>query len=1584
MAKWENWLSELEGLSADDPVWEEFDRFLEGATQIASAKRLLRESAIASLGELLQSLRNRQGEALSRLGWPDLSRWQNEGCSSSQALRLVTPLNHFQDLLERYDETVHQVPATPQEFRTLRQERNALEDEILPLGSTLNTFFSDPLAEDSLKFTEVVPTDSEPEVTSENPSPSTDSTLNAVPESLVSPQDISPEPALPTVEPIHNASPTEDAPAVVFEPTDSAPSVPGVVVPASSNGIPTYFAPENNHSEEQATAPTLREESVAPEAVVTPEEVVAPEAVANPETAAIPEAATTPEAVAIQEPVTAPTALAIPEAVATPEAVVALEALATQETATTPNALAIPEAATLSSPPQVETEQTGLAPVAEEDSRRLRIFISSPGDVGQERVIAMRVVDRLQNEFSAYVDLEPILWEHEPLRATGHFQEQILAPSLSNIVVCILWSRLGTRLPSQFQRADGTLYASGTEWEFEDALNSYKERGTPDLMVYRKSAEPHASMSDERALLDRLSQKRALDTFIDRWFGNPQDSFKAAFHQFSSPDEFEQVLENHLRKLIGERLPKHVTEEGVTGTIRWHKGSPFRGLETFDPEHAPVFFGRTRAISEVSSYLNSRAAEGCAFVVVFGMSGSGKSSMVKAGLLPTLTQPGVVEGVGLWRWTVTLPSETHDPILGLAYSLLQSSALPELQSQGLDATELAALLREAPQRVIGPLRAALKTTAEVTAQQENLHEIPVARLAIVVDQLEEIFTQEGLDPEERRRFIIVLQTLARSGIVWVMATMRSDFFVRCAEIPELMELKEGRGQYHLVPPTFAELSQILTQPARSAGLRFEVDAQTGERLSDVLQDAAGKSPGALPLLEFTLEELFQRRTPKGVLTFEAYRELGGIEGALGRRAEEVFLALPMEVQNELPSVLRALVTVSEGSNGANEVQVGARRAPLSQLTQSATRRQMVEAFVSARLLTIDQPERPEESQGDTPQGDEGIVRVAHEALLRHWPRLQKWLSDDLEFLRTRARVMNSAAQWKESNQLPEYLLRQGRPLSEAEELLMRRQTELEATTITYIKESRRVVKRARNTRLSVVTGVLLTFIAVVMGFGIFSFTQWKKTERQKQMALAAVNKWTYDVPGKLAGIAATRPALKTIFQDNIKLLSDIEDMDPQTTGLKREKAANLDRMGDTWMLLGDSNQAKQSYQQSLGILTSLEQSEGTPASKRDLATSIEKMGDSRQLEGDLPGAQQLFDQSLNLRRELAETAPGSDIYRELSVSYEKLGGVKRGLKDYVGCHADLQQAWKLRTELAENKNDAQAQRDLFVCAVAIGDSYIDEGKSEDARKTFEGILPATKTRANLGSSEARRDLSALYDRLGDVQVNENKAPQALVFYKQSLAIAQDLARNQGDAQAQNDLLTSWERIGNIYLSTGNGAAALESFARALPLAQNLARDSDNLDAQQSLLDCYVQIGDVQLQMGTLPLSHAAYQNALRQYKKIMERWPHDTESRAQAAQAYGQLAYLKLQFRQPQDAITAANEGLALAPDQQWIAVNLVEAYVFTGQLPKAEALCKKNKDVKIQDVPFKQAVLTDIQQLSGMGLTHPDLANLRNWLLQN
>ena len=295
--------------------------------------------------------------------------------------------------------------------------------------------------------------------------------------------------------------------------------------------------------------------------------------------------------------------------------------------------------------------------------KTLRIFISSPSDVRAERVRAYDVVCRLQTRYRDRLKLEPILWEDEVMRAVASFQSQIVPPSATDIVICILWSKIGTRLPQDYKRSDGTV-PTGTEWEFEDAYRSHQVKGTPDLLVYHKTASPNVELNNLQLLQERIDQKKALDAFVNHWERDHEGAFKAAFNKFETEEQFAQRLEHDL----GVIIEKKIREAGPAGPdklqITWFEGSPYRGLSAFQPEHAAIFIGRDMAVSEFTQRLLAQAAKGRVFLLVLGMSGCGKSSLVRAGVLPELLRPGVVDAVRCWRWSsATRPGSARPPVV---------------------------------------------------------------------------------------------------------------------------------------------------------------------------------------------------------------------------------------------------------------------------------------------------------------------------------------------------------------------------------------------------------------------------------------------------------------------------------------------------------------------------------------------------------------------------------------------------------------------------------------------------------------------------------------------------------------------------------------------------------------------------------------------------------------------------------------------------------------------------------------------------------------------------------------------------------
>jgi len=491
---------------------------------------------------------------------------------------------------------------------------------------------------------------------------------------------------------------------------------------------------------------------------------------------------------------------------------------------------------------------------------------------------------------------------------------------------------------------------TGTEWEFEDAAASYQQRGLPELLLYRKRARVTVELGDRAVLEEQQHQSELVEEFMRRWFRSlDAKSFVAASRDFADATEFESLLEEHLRALLSKRLTKPGDIE-TPATITWHQGSPYRGLEPFEIEHTSIFFGRMRARNEIREVLARQIERGCGFVLVTGASGSGKSSLVKAGVLADLLLPGMVGRVALCRYVVTRPgattSEASRGALGaLAQAVFAETALPELGQTPLEYTadRLRELFDKAPTQSAQPIRQGLSAAG----QKAGLTERGEARLVLVIDQLEELFTA-GITQELRERYVAALDALARSGLVWIIATMRSDFFDRIPTLPSLVALSAGEGTYLLAPPDAADIGQIIRLPAREAGLRFEKDMRTGHGLDDVILEAAAKDPASLPLLEYLLDQLWHQRSTDGMLTFRSYEALKGLEGAIGERAEQVLRDLPDGVREAFPAVLRALVTVGQ----SDTVVPAARLVPLSMFAEGGAQRSLVEALIhpQARIL----------------------------------------------------------------------------------------------------------------------------------------------------------------------------------------------------------------------------------------------------------------------------------------------------------------------------------------------------------------------------------------------------------------------------------------------------------------------------------------------------------------------------------------------------------------------------------------------------------------------------------------------------------
>ncbi len=413
-------------------------------------------------------------------------------------------------------------------------------------------------------------------------------------------------------------------------------------------------------------------------------------------------------------------------------------------------------------------------------------------------------------------------------------------------------------------------------------------------------------------------------------------------------------------ELLGLPKPARASSFDESGAGAEWSGNPFRGLEPFGIEHRRVFFGRSRAREEVVERLRTAAEMGRAFVLVHGRSGAGKSSLAMAGVAGDIA----ARTSGETRWQIASLRPGSDPLAALAVALAPwAGATPVADAPGW----------------IAALKSAL-----AAAQ---------ARVVLVVDQLEELFAA-GLDDAGAVavRFGNLIELLAESGSVWVIATIRSDQMAGLDTVPALARLASSDRTFRLDRPTPFELSEMVTQPAALAGLSFK--PTTGESLPDRLAGLAATSPDSLPLLQAVLSRLAERAEAGGVLTLEAYRQIGGFEGAISRWADESLFSLAKNgisdalVDRVLADLVR--IDVANGTVLAREAEVEG----------DDTRRAVFEALIASRVVSV----------GVRADGRRA-VRVAHEALITHWDRLRV-LSERLRAsLITRDWLEQAASAW---------------------------------------------------------------------------------------------------------------------------------------------------------------------------------------------------------------------------------------------------------------------------------------------------------------------------------------------------------------------------------------------------------------------------------------------------------------------------------------------------------------------------------------------------------------------------------------------
>lgn len=772
--------------------------------------------------------------------------------------------------------------------------------------------------------------------------------------------------------------------------------------------------------------------------------------------------------------------------------------------------------------------------------------------------------------------------------------------------------------------------------------------------------------------------------------------------------------------------------QGQARSGAWQGGSPFRGLQAFDTRHAEVFFGREQATQELLRSVTAQMQRQHGLVLVLGPSGSGKTSLVSAGLIPTLQREPLAG-----RWQLVSHSQLDLADLSVqaseaadgtaappAFALALAAALLDWETPagepllaGFNAHDLARALSETPATVLTELRAALR--------RQGGSGQPYALLFI--DRLEALFRPPLGDEALREPALRLLQQLAESGSVLLVAACRNDYYPQLAQHAWLMRDKAQGGHLDLAPPSRAEIAQMVRLPARAAGLSFGIDASTHQRLDDLLCDAAAASPDALPLLQYTLEQLYQQRSAHGELTFAAYQALGGasggmggLEGVIAEQAEQLIRAMTPVQQEALPHVLALLVLVGEDESSP----VGGRRALWSEL-RSAAERELVRALVDARLLVS-------EHSTEFAREEPGF-RVAHEALLRRWPRVTDWIARHRQDLQTRARLRQQVQRWEQGGRAAEFLWPRGRQLQDA--LALRRDGLLALAPVEadFLASCERRAAWAGRLKGGAVAG--LAGLTVLAGGMAWRAQQAESVAQQRR--LQADDLVTYML-GEFADKLRPIGRLELLDSVGAKALSHLSAQDQASAMERLQRAKALTVIGEVRV------------------------------SKRELDTALEPLQQANTLlQGEPPNAEML---------PAWRKAQGAAAFWLGHIYYtqRKFELAERALTRY----RDISEAW-----VKAVPGDQDGQVEVAYAQSNLGVLMLDQGRLGEAEPAFRGAMKGLSEvlRVRRDDAAQQAELSNIASWLGSTLVQMGRYAQAQSVFRQALEQAQVLrAKYPGD------------------------------------------------------------------------------------------------------------------------------------------------------------------------------------------------------------
>jgi len=1000
-----------------------------------------------------------------------------------------------------------------------------------------------------------------------------------------------------------------------------------------------------------------------------------------------------------------------------------------------------------------------------------------------------------------------------------------------------------------------------------------------------------------------------------------------------------------------ERLARRLTEVALSSRDGFDLPAgraPYPGFLALDQQDAAVYFGRDDEVRHIIQRVDSRRIEGGRrLLLVVGASGTGKSSLLRAGVLPRIRK-ATQDWIALSAFR---PGE--NPLAAFSASLEEAGCtISEEEFMRMDPAELGRVLRIA-------------------------RDTRRASVLVSIDQCEELFTRAA--PDRRDAFLDLLSQLLSPGMPFtVIATIRSD---QLGELQKAENLKADWESYLVRPIAIERMGEIIRGPARIAGLKIEQ-----ELIERIVRDA--NTSDALPLVAFAIRRLYDKFAGTGSLQLVAYESLRDVNAGLSPLdtivRDTAFQAIAdlNPSTDERQALREAFVP---GLVKVNDEGVFVRQpARWSALPPASHRLVAALAGPEARLLTI------RNKNGDSE------VEVAHEALFRAWPDLVGWLDEEREFLIGRSRLEKAMSDWgalaeadRAKGLISGILLERAQrwlsehpsrfsdeearfiEASERGEADRRRQLEehrraLEAAKIRQIELQRDTASRiARRTRLAAVVLGLAACVALLLGYQ--AMQAQNRADQNFRIATETMQVVITNIARNIRNVEGIRlESVKEILSTVKEQVADLIDRAPQDPRLLETTGVMQSEFGDTYLQSGDTGSAMSAYDQMLQVYRQLHEMFPNGPWLTQVSIALNKIGDLKRQRGDTKGARPYFQESIEIRRSVvasdpsdldaqadlasglerigalalssARTADARAAYSEalailrklaievptnwswqnsLAIVLDRLGDLQLQIGSSKAADSAYQEALSIKRKLAAHDSTSAARsRNVTISLHKIGDARLRAGDTVGAMSAYEEALRVRRRLAALDPSNTglNSDVAATLDRIGIVLLREGSAERSLATHEEANEIYVDLV----SIDPTNNIWKSYlaqnlERKGNAKLVLKDQSGALQDYRESLEILQELVdEDEKNFLNAWALSSAYKKIGDAAQSRGDLETARESYKECLEIRRKFAAENPDNAFWRRELSVAIERVGEVTAAKGELNDARASYDEALAI------------------------------------------------------------------------